>query len=182
MIRLTLLLIAGLAVTMYAFGQNPDLPQGSDPGGPPEVTRTNSDDSGLLTRVGNLIDEATAAEQPGEHLPLASEQKAIEIALAATVSPDAPAAAPPRTVNLGGTTRTTTAPTSPENDLWIVTGSRVNLRAGPSTSDSVVGSVREGQRAEMLEETANGWYRIRTADDGQSGFIFGRFLSPLDAG
>jgi hypothetical protein len=64
----------------------------------------------------------------------------------------------------------------PMADLWYVTGTTVNLRAGPGTGNAVVGQVVEGEAAEVLSGQ-DGWYQIRTADGGVEGWIFGRFLS-----
>lgn len=65
-----------------------------------------------------------------------------------------------------------------ENELsyWFVTGSRVNLRGGPSTSNSVVGQVTYGTEAEVLNDK-DGWYQIRLADGSAAGWIFGKFLN-----
>lgn len=61
-------------------------------------------------------------------------------------------------------------------NLWEVTGSRVNLRAGPSTGDAVVGQLSLGTEATVLDQ-GGGWYRIETADGQATGWIFGKFLS-----
>ncbi|MEM8803351.1 MAG: SH3 domain-containing protein [Pseudomonadota bacterium] len=61
--------------------------------------------------------------------------------------------------------------------LWNVTGTRVNLRSGPGTSNAIVGQVTQGTQAEMLSE-ADGWYEIRSTDGAVSGWIFGKFLQP----
>lgn len=42
----------------------------------------------------------------------------------------------------------------------------------------MIGQVSLGQEATVLEETADGWFRIETAQGGTIGFIFGKFLSP----
>ncbi|MEP2262077.1 MAG: SH3 domain-containing protein [Paracoccaceae bacterium] len=60
--------------------------------------------------------------------------------------------------------------------MWYVTGSRVNLRAGPGTSNAVVGKLGFGAEAEVLGDK-DGWYEIRTADGVTSGWIFGKFLA-----
>ena len=59
---------------------------------------------------------------------------------------------------------------------WQVTGSRVNLRAGPSTSDAVVGQLVRGTEAEVLNQ-GDGWYQIQTSDGAYVGWIFGKFLA-----
>ena len=61
-------------------------------------------------------------------------------------------------------------------DMWYVTGSSVNLRAGPGTGNAVVGTLGFGDEAEVLSDS-NGWYQIRTADGATSGWIFGKFLA-----
>lgn len=70
-------------------------------------------------------------------------------------------------------------PASSENPvapMWYVTGSTVNLRAGPGTGNAVVGKLGFGAEAEVLGDK-DGWYEIRTADGETSGWIFGKFLA-----
>lgn len=61
-------------------------------------------------------------------------------------------------------------------DLWQVTGTLVNLRAGPGTGNDVVAQLTLGTEAEVLDE-GNGWYRIRTSDGAVDGWIFGKYLA-----
>lgn len=56
-----------------------------------------------------------------------------------------------------------------------VTGTRVNLRAGPGTSNAIVAQLGLGAEAEVLSDQ-NGWYEIRTSDGTVAGWIFGKFL------
>ncbi len=51
----------------------------------------------------------------------------------------------------------------------VVTGSVVNIRSGPSTSELKVGVVTEGYKLEILDEK-NGWYKVEFAD-GRIGWI-----------
>ena len=60
-----------------------------------------------------------------------------------------------------------------------VTGSRVNLRAGPSTADRVVGSLSGGTLAEPVGESINGWTEVRDVATGVTGFMASRFLEPV---
>ena len=55
-----------------------------------------------------------------------------------------------------------------------VTASRLNVRAAPSTGDTVVTTVRRGQRAELLA-VANGWSRIRLSG-GEVGWVASRYV------
>ncbi len=60
--------------------------------------------------------------------------------------------------------------------FWYVTGSKVNLRGGPGTTNAVVGQVTFGTEAFVIADRG-GWYQIRLADGSVSGWIFGKFLS-----
>lgn len=64
--------------------------------------------------------------------------------------------------------------------LVEVTGTQVNLRAGPSTDDAVLGSLVRGEQAELVAALDNGWARIRVASSGIEGFMANRFLAPLN--
>lgn len=58
-----------------------------------------------------------------------------------------------------------------------ITGSRVNLRGGPSTGDAVVGQVVRDQQVRIVED-AGDWMRVQTGD-GTEGYIFATFLAPI---
>ncbi len=63
--------------------------------------------------------------------------------------------------------------------LWRVTGSRVNLRAGPSTNDAVVGVALSGEAMIPTSDTSGDWIEVQR-DTGESAWIFARFLEPSD--
>ena len=157
MFRLTALLVAAIYVTLIVFGE----PSGSGVA----VTRKAVLDGPLLG-VGPASAEATAAAENPE--PIGAEE-AVELALAAgeTARPD-----PEPT-----TSEATAAAAKPELPVFYVTGSRVNFRAGPSTSESVVGQFRFGDAAEVLSDPSESWVRVRNTD-GREGYVFGRFLAP----
>ncbi|CUH39194.1 SH3 domain protein [Jannaschia seosinensis] len=58
-----------------------------------------------------------------------------------------------------------------------VTGSRVNLRSGPSTGNQVVDSLPEGTLTEALAPERDGWIEIRDLATGRTGFMAAQFLS-----
>ncbi|SLN60113.1 Bacterial SH3 domain protein [Pseudoruegeria aquimaris] len=68
-------------------------------------------------------------------------------------------------------------PAAADGDVWFVTGSRVNMRSGPSTANGVLASLARGTAAEMLALEANGWARIRDLSSGQTGYMSAKFLS-----
>ncbi len=60
-----------------------------------------------------------------------------------------------------------------------VVATSVNLRAGPSTANVVVGRVDFGDRVELLGEPEAGWSRIRHPDTGEAAYMASRFLQRL---
>lgn len=68
------------------------------------------------------------------------------------------------------------APAAGDGPVLYVTGDRVNVRAGPSTGDRVVTSLRRGAAVAALEPTSAEWVNIRDAE-GRSGYVASRFLS-----
>lgn len=66
----------------------------------------------------------------------------------------------------------------PDLDLLRVTGTVVNMRAGPSSANQVVGSLPRGTVAEAIGAPQNGWQQIRDLASGQTGWMFARFLEP----
>jgi len=149
MIKLTLMTLMGIAATMTIAGRDIDRAEGSDQ--PiPEVARLDMAETGLLTATDRKLD-------------LDDEQGAIELALAASM-------------HRQKAEQTVAETTSGSAQLGYVSGSAVNLRAGPPTANEVVGQAMVGQPAEVLAEV-DGWYHIKLSDSGQDAYIYGRFLS-----
>ncbi|MFD1794362.1 SH3 domain-containing protein [Paracoccus aurantiacus] len=61
-------------------------------------------------------------------------------------------------------------------DTLYVTGNSVNFRAGPTTSDAVVGRLTRGERVTAIGLRNGDWVEIRD-DSGRSGFMSAQFLS-----
>ncbi|WP_456389105.1 SH3 domain-containing protein [Profundibacter sp.] len=68
----------------------------------------------------------------------------------------------------------------PERIIWFVTGSRVNVREGPSTDYMVMGKVTYGEAAEIVSDPDADWVKIRIEGDGVEGFIMKRFMTDVD--
>jgi uncharacterized protein YgiM (DUF1202 family) len=68
----------------------------------------------------------------------------------------------------------------PERIIWFVTGSRVNVRGGPSTNYDVLGKVVYGEAAEIISDPDADWVKIRIEGDGIEGFIMKRFMTDVD--
>ena len=66
--------------------------------------------------------------------------------------------------------------------MWYVTGTTVNVRAGPGTSNPVVTQVSFGEAAEILTDTSEDWVQIRPQGGETTGWIATRFLNPTAPG
>lgn len=146
MIRLTLLLIAAIAITFSVAGQSPNTEQGSDGG--MDVARADTDltDSGLLA----LDDEAGAIEramaatntfEASDMVDMAQEIALVQPATTSTAAPQSIAAS--------------------DAPIAFVNATRVNLRSGPSTGTSVLDQATRNQQVQIVERTANGGIAVR---------------------
>ena len=100
------------------------------------------------------------------------------VIVAAPVVVPAPAPTPVQVVSIP--TPAPEAAPQPERIIWYVTGSRVNVREGPSTNYSVMGSVVYGEAAEIVSDPDADWVKIRIEGDGVEGFIMKRFMTEDD--
>ena len=113
-----------------------------------------------------------------------SEAEAIEIAIAAGRAHRANRKAETLT---GALVAAVEAPAETAADpldakMWYVTGTTVNVRAGPSTSNPVITQVSLGDAAEVLTDTSEDWVQIRPAGGDTTGWIATRFLNPAAPG
>ena len=166
MFRLIAVTLAALYAVLQIFG---------DEARRPDVAR--SEPLGL-----SVIKAAYVPDSPAEEtrLPVSkiSEAEAIRMALEAGAQARSERERAPYrgTAVASRTEPAQSTETADEPIYWYVTGTRVNLRSGPGTSNGIVGSLTLGAEAEVLADR-NGWYEIRTADGATSGWIFGKFLS-----
>lgn len=64
-----------------------------------------------------------------------------------------------------------------EGEIWYVAGNSLNVRAGPSTDDAIVGKLLRGEAMLMVARDGGDWARIRIEGDGMEGYVATRFLS-----
>ena len=67
------------------------------------------------------------------------------------------------------------APSFANEKEGIITASALNVRSGPSTSNSVVGKVYKGNKVEIIE-SSNGWHKIKLSN-GNSGWASGSYIN-----
>lgn len=68
-------------------------------------------------------------------------------------------------------------PTPEPTPMLYVTGSRVNVRGGPSTAFGVINALGYGSKVEDLGDASDGWREVRIVETGERGFMAGRFLA-----
>lgn len=69
---------------------------------------------------------------------------------------------------------TFTASAAPANATHTVTASRLNVRAGPSTSNTIIHALWNGNQVPVIGESGN-WYQIRLSD-GRTGWVSKTYL------
>ncbi len=57
------------------------------------------------------------------------------------------------------------------DDVRTVTGNRVNVRGGPSTSFGVVSKLTRGEQVRILEDSGDGWVLMEPVEGGESGWM-----------
>ena len=155
MIRMLLLLCAGLFLTLQIGGQ----------------------DRGQM-RFG-LMEAANAPVRVA--VPVAEDSAPVDAAvLAVAAEPAAEAAVVPVAFGTGQPVmQAAPADVAPAETVTVryVSGQSVNVRAGPSTQDAVVDRLRRGEAVTLVGVEDNGWARIRVEGDGIDGFMSMSFLS-----
>lgn len=67
--------------------------------------------------------------------------------------------------------------TPPEPDLREVAGTRVNMRDGPGTNYPVIARLNIGHTVEVLDESGDGWLRLRVLPEQHVGWIASSLIS-----
>ena len=142
---------------------------GDDPQAPVIVTPKAEDDTVTRAAVSdNVVPNASVIAAAAAALDR-SERDAARIGVPTRINLRDPAEPAPIAE---------AAAAEPEDDLLRVTGSRVNMRSGPSTGNRVVDSLPEGTLAEPIGAEQDGWIEIRDVATGREGFMAARFLAP----
>ena len=165
MIRLTLLLTSGLLGVMLMHDPKPPAPAQAAIAVTPLET---------VAMTAPVPAPAPVLVEPTEAEPAtAPEETEMASGLLAISSRDAPA----------GATRAATSPVALRDagagEVLVVTGSRVNLRAGPTTQAPVIGKLVRGSKSLLIGDAGAGWHKIRSLETGVTGFMSADFLAPV---
>ena len=208
MIRLTLILLAGLFGAMLVFGEDtPELAAAQidesvlEPGTeaaesaaepaviiePVEITDTEVAQTKDVETVAETVEQAVAeattplAETAKQNVIDLTRPRAFDGLLVVNSTDSSSDAVQAAAESITAAIEDAAGSNAVDAiKLYRVTGSSVNLRAGPSTGVAVVGNLRRGDRAEFLSEAGSGWWQIRDTDTGQVGFMAARFLAPVE--
>lgn len=71
-------------------------------------------------------------------------------------------------------------PAISSSDLRGVSATALNVRAGPSSRYRVVGALTFGEQTVVTGVAKNGWVPVRAMATELEGWVFSRFLAPLD--
>lgn len=176
--KLTVLTVAGLGAAMTFFGRDEGLPDD-------RIGRDTQLFAGLLTpgaAVGKPKSDtadALAAALRSDASPetatifLAASEPEEDLLQTASLS----AAQKPEAEIVQASLETEAAPEPEAAPFLYVTGSRVNVRGGPSTSHGVINSLGYGTAVEDLGDAKGGWRQIRILETGERGFMSGTFLT-----
>ncbi|MFN7223382.1 MAG: SH3 domain-containing protein [Paracoccaceae bacterium] len=167
MIRLLLLLSAGIFITLQVGGKD----HGQMRFGLMEAEK----EAALLAHSPAPIDAYAPKTTPDELVTRAADIEMVLPASAPTVAVSDVAPAP----LLVAAPAPQPEPISPANqsDVKFVIGKSVNVRSGPSTRDSVVGKLTRGEAVSVVWIEDNGWARVRVEGDGIDGFMSMDFLT-----
>lgn len=149
MIRLTLVLVAGVFLTLLLAGQ--------DRGQLRDGLRLADAPAPKAERV--VVAEPRATVVDAVFVPQQPVAQAVAAPVAATeITPEPVAEAPAA--------------------LRYVVARSANVRSGPSTDDSILGSIQNGEAVLLVldEIPVEGWSRVRIEGDGIDGYVASRLL------
>ena len=164
MIRMLLLLCAGLFLTLQIGGQDRGqkrLGLVEAANAPVRVALPVVDDSAPL---GAAAEAAVMPVSFGTAQPVMVQSVPADVAQVSEDAADIGA-----TVNTGATVTGAT--------VRYVSAQAVNVRVGPSTRDAVMDTLRRGEAVTVVGVESNGWARVRVEGDGIDGFMSMSFLS-----
>lgn len=169
-IRLTLFTALALGGAFVWLGRDEGLPEdriGRAPNVHPEDIEVVSF---AAARPTDVTPDMTDTGQQTSANDEVTHQEPQPVAL--TVQSDT---APAANAAIEAAVQSATAPQVREIKLYV-TGSKVNVRGGPSTSYGVIASLKRGEEVVDMGDAGQGWRTIKLAN-GERGYMADRFLN-----
>lgn len=148
------------------------------------VTRASAAQTVTILGEPSVRPTAGAVSPAVREVPTAATPSTLasfgQLAPATAPEPETPAAASPEEAPAPVEPVQEAPALSASLDLREVTGTRVNMRTGPGTNFDVITQLVQGDQAEVLETSANGWVNIRVLATGEEGWMAARLMSPVN--
>ena len=90
-----------------------------------------------------------------------------------------PSEKPSTNQNTGANSNNNTNETKTIGKTKVVTATSLNVRSGPSTSNGVIGSLKQNDKVEVISES-NGWSKVKFS--GKEGYVSSTYLKDADGG
>ena len=85
------------------------------------------------------------------------------------------------TTEVGGPSPTSQPESTADSEkLWAVSASVLNVRFGPSSKNPVAGVLTRGEHAIVIGDAQNGWVPVRSRTAELEGWVFSRYLTPVE--
>ena len=165
MIRMTLLLLAGMFATMQIGGKD----NGQMRFGLMEAEQ----EAALIAAEAAQLQDTTVARNDTGSADRPADADAVVLDAAYVPAKPLIVAAKPVVEASANVEAVAEAPIQ----IKYVAGRSVNVRGGPSTADSVVGKLTRGEAVSVIAVEDNGWAKIRVEGDGIDGFMSLDFLT-----
>ncbi|MFN3723370.1 MAG: SH3 domain-containing protein [Paracoccaceae bacterium] len=167
MIRLLLLLCAGLFLTLQIGGQD----RGQTRFGLLEAQKTP-----VFTGANTDVQppKPAVADDQGNVLVL---DGTASVSAAGQIAPVVFVPAQPLIPPVAQTETPVRPATSNDPIVKYVTGRSVNVRSGPSTRDAVMGRLTRGEAVSVMSVDDGGWARVLIEGDGIDGYMSTSFLA-----
>lgn len=169
-VKLTFLTVGAMSAAMLHFGRDVDLPAdrlGMEPG----VVQSSIEPVSASVKQPILV-----APRPAKLIKAVATVKPVVAPDPNSQASRAVAAAKQMAANAQITPAAAIASSSDFPTMYV-RASAVNMRAGPSTKNGIVGRLTRGNEVVNMGDAAPGWSQIRVVSTGQRGFIASKFLS-----
>lgn len=178
MFRLTFYLLAGIGLAMYfAPDAPPAAPQAKAE--PAKVPPASPTDDTMATPVSFSTPPAPKVSRKRPPVTRTSAYQMVSFLEPVIIGPDGEIQSEPEQIAPVEPAKAA-AVTQADIPVLYVTGNRVNVRGGPSTSDPVLGSVEFAEAVQVLTDPTEPWVLIRIEGDGVEGYMSSKFLTESD--
>jgi len=190
MFRLILWLMAGLFSVAWWAGQPADVAKTVAEPVRPQILAPRPAPADLpVVRASVIVPAASFSTLPADNTPPAAKPRPVAAAPAGhsaiSITPVVFATAKPDLVQAGGRDapagyvfKSAPITASADAEIVVITGSRVNLRAAPTTKSAVLGQMTHQMQAAVISRPGGGWVELHHPDSGMTGFIAARFTAP----